>query len=1127
MVNGLYKKILNVTATLVVLMDIEGRIVFFNQACEEVTGYSASEVEGKKLWELFIIPEEIKAVQQVFKELSTGDFPTQHENYWLTKEEEARLISWSNTVIFNDQEEVEYIVGTGIDVTEYRELESELRWEKKLLADTLDGIIDIIGILRPDYTVIQYNQAGYDFFGVTSKEAEGQKCYQLRGRESRCKKCVVSRSLESKEIESVEKYFPKQDRYFNCRSNPILDEKGEVRIVIEQLRDITQRKEIEEQLRQKVEEQEVLLNNFDLQIWYLKDPTTYGIVNRAHAEFLGFSRTELKGRDLEELFGKQEDKRIIFENERVFADKEVVRVQDWLEDAEGESRLISINKYPKLSKSGEVEYVVCAAKDVTEYNRAQEKLSSLIENSSDLLAIINKQGQFTYLSSSIAEILAYQPQELLGTSSFELVHPDDLSIVEKHLDQIIVDQEANLVFECRCQHRDGNWRLLEIIVSNQLTNPAIEGIVINARDITIRKKMEEKLLIRNKALESSLSGITITDLEGTLIYVNESFLKMWNYDSFQQVLGKKDTHLWVREEQSQEVIKALKDEGTWVGELLAKRQDGSEFWVQLLANIVHNEAGEPSCIMASYMDITQRENARRELKQEKNKIERLHKVASQMGTFHCKDDVYQLTIEAAENILDFNVCLLGIDESGRLVVKATSDPQGNTSNCCYLSKDKGLAGATFRKKESFLVKDVREVKESILNVDEVIKETESFICKQVEAEYRSALSVPIAEFGVFQVCAKEVAAFDEEDLKLTELLISHVISALNRIESEEEIRYISFHDDLTGLYNRNYFNEELERHNSARKLPLSIIIGDVNGLKLANDAFGHQVGDQLLIKMADILENCSRQEDLVARWGGDEFVMLLPNTSEEAAQKVCARIRRACEEAEADPIKPSIGLGYATKNSTEQDIDEIFSIADNRMYKNKLNESKEVRKEIVSYLKDRLTEETFESTEHIQRLKYFGTEFAKFLGLSSAESDKLKLLIKFHDLGKVGIEREIIHNAENLTEGEWSKVKQHSEIGYQIAKSSPELSKIAKEILSHHEWWDGSGYPQNIAGENIPLLARIFAIIEAYEVMTSGRLYQSSISEKEARKELKKQAGVQFDPELVEKFLKFLEEKEE
>ncbi|MDZ7672837.1 MAG: diguanylate cyclase [Halanaerobiales bacterium] len=338
---------------------------------------------------------------------------------------------------------------------------------------------------------------------------------------------------------------------------------------------------------------------------------------------------------------------------------------------------------------------------------------------------------------------------------------------------------------------------------------------------------------------------------------------------------------------------------------------------------------------------------------------------------------------------------------------------------------------------------------------------------------------------------------------------------------EKEIKHLRFHDQLTGLYNRDYFMEEIKRLDTKRQLPLTIIMGDINSLKLVNDVFGHDQGDQLIKNTAQILEKNLRDEDILARIGGDEFAILLPNTNYSIGKAVSQRINQNCSNFVGEGII-SIALGVATKNNISQDIDHVFKTADDNMYQNKTSESIKAKQEIISNINKKLRKETDESQDHIKTVKKLVLKFAEKLNLNSEQNEKLKLLAESHDIGKISVKEEVEKNISQLTEEEHEKLKGHAEYGYRISHSIPELSNIADLILSHHERWDGKGYPQGLKHEEIPLLARIFTIVDNYDLLVNGRGEKNTRSKETALKEIKRQADDKFDPDLVKEFISLI-----
>lgn len=362
---------------------------------------------------------------------------------------------------------------------------------------------------------------------------------------------------------------------------------------------------------------------------------------------------------------------------------------------------------------------------------------------------------------------------------------------------------------------------------------------------------------------------------------------------------------------------------------------------------------------------------------------------------------------------------------------------------------------------------------------------------------------------------------DQQGVILGVVIVFRDVSAEKK--RAEQIIYLSCYDKLTGLYNRSFFEEKLKRLDTESQLPIALIMGDVNGLKMINDVFGHQAGDWVLKLIAQILKKTSRAEDIIARWGGDEFVLFLPQTSRQEAGKICDRIRNACADYNHDnqdsPIRLSISLGHAAKEKTSESIIQVLKQAEDFMYKRKLLESKSLRSSIITSMKKTLYERSNETVEHAGRLNYYSNKIGSALSLTENELDDLQLLSMLHDLGKIAIKDSILIKPGLLTQDEWLEMKKHPEIGYRIAQSIPELVGIAEYILSHHEKWDGSGYPQGLKGEEIPLLARILAVVDAYDAMTNDRFYRKALTPEEAKAELLNNAGTQFDPMIVKIFL--------
>ena len=340
-----------------------------------------------------------------------------------------------------------------------------------------------------------------------------------------------------------------------------------------------------------------------------------------------------------------------------------------------------------------------------------------------------------------------------------------------------------------------------------------------------------------------------------------------------------------------------------------------------------------------------------------------------------------------------------------------------------------------------------------------------------------------------------------------------------RKKLENKLRYLSYTDSLTGLYNRSSFDEKLNKYNQEKYLPLGIIMGDVNGLKLVNDTLGHLEGDKLIKSISNVLRDVCSNRGSVFRWGGDEFMILLPNCSEQLCENIMKEILDKCKHYDYEFIQLSIALGESVKNSTSQNIYECIKEVEEKVYRRKLLDKKSIRSSITDSLIKSLQEKNTETEEHTERVTTYAYSLGVKLNFKASELDELFLVAKLHDIGKIGINEEILLKPDKLTNDEFIIMKTHSEKGYRILQAMGELENVAKCVLCHHEKWDGTGYPLCLKEDEIPLISRIISIVDAYDVMTSKRPYKKPMTKESAIAELIRCSGTQFDPFLVNIFI--------
>lgn len=346
-----------------------------------------------------------------------------------------------------------------------------------------------------------------------------------------------------------------------------------------------------------------------------------------------------------------------------------------------------------------------------------------------------------------------------------------------------------------------------------------------------------------------------------------------------------------------------------------------------------------------------------------------------------------------------------------------------------------------------------------------------------------------------------------------------------RKAAERQLEYMTYHDVMTGVYNRAYFEQQIERISLNEAGSFGILICDVDGLKLVNDSFGHARGDELLKTAALLIKAAVPPDSLIARIGGDEFSILLTEAGEVMLQEVMRKLQNRIEDFNTmqQELTVSLSIGYAAAETGKQ-IDEAFQEADSRMYKEKLHRGQSARSAIVKTLMHALHARDFITEGHADRMQDMVEKLARRVGVAEYKIQDFRLLAQFHDIGKVGIPDSILFKPGALDENEFDIMRRHSEIGYRIAISSPELNHIADWILKHHERWNGTGYPIGLSGGEIPIECRVLAICDAYDAMTSERPYKKAISCQTALEEIERCSGTMFDPEIARIFIAMAKE---
>lgn len=624
-------------------------------------------------------------------------------------------------------------------------------------------------------------------------------------------------------------------------------------------------------------------------------------------------------------------------------------------------------------------------------------------------------------------------------------------------------------------------RLLVFITIGLITYKLTDNIKSRQLEIIHLNKILKNDIERfNKVEMLSHLGSYEVDLKtGKTIWSDELF-RIFGFQpkSFEPTREKRIELTYANDKKlvKENIEKAINEKYGFTIENRILRPDGSIRWVLSIGYVELNEDDEAEKFIGALHDITERKLLEKSLEEEKEKL--------------------RITITSIGD------GVISTDVNGKVTIL-----------------NKVAEELTGWKQEEALGKPIEEVF-NIINEKTRVK-CENPIKKVIESGLIIGLAnhtALISKDGTERSIADSAAPIKDSDGNVQGvILVFRDVTEEKR--RQDEIYYMSYYDSLTGLYNRRFFEEEIKRIDTERNLPISIIMGDCNGLKLTNDTFGHSEGDKLLKKAAEAIKSACRADDIAARWGGDEFIILLPKTEKEEAEAMVKKIKSICSNMKIDSINVSISFGYDTKQSIGEDIFEILKSAEDYMYKHKVVEGNSMRGNIINTILNTLHEKNPREEKHSKRVSELCRRIGAAMELPEIEINKLKVCGLLHDIGKIAIEEKVLNKTERLTDQEWNEIKRHPDIGYRILSSSSEMVELAQYILSHHERFDGTGYPRGLKQEEIPLLSRIIAVADSYDAMTNERTYKKALDKDAAIEELIQNKGTQFDPYVVDIFI--------
>ena len=729
------------------------------------------------------------------------------------------------------------------------------------------------------------------------------------------------------------------------------------------------------------------------------------------------------------------------------------------------------------------------ARDISDKINAENKLEqnrsllqSIINGTTDAIYAKDLQGKYLLFNASAENFTGKQSVEVFGKDDTAVFGEAEASVIITN-DKEIMTSRTIKTYEEEVTSPDGK-KMIFLSTKGPLLNSEnqVIGIFGIARDITDRKHMENNLKASEKRFsdlfEKAPLGYQSLDENGCFNDVNEAWLATLGY-SKEEVIGK-----WFGDFLANEYVDSFrnrfpmfKELGKIQSEFEMKHKNGNLLTISFNGRIGYKNNGDFDKTHCILHDVTEERRAERELIESEEKYRLLYSEMDQGLALH----------------------KIILDENGKPVDFIYVDINDSFTR---------LLGVT---REMAIGKRIREVMPKI-------------------EEYW------IDEFG--KVALTGESSYYENYLETTDKYYSThtyspkkdyfaviVTDITEQRKSHENIVYLSYHDQLTGLYNRRFYEEELKRLDTERNLPLTIIMGDVNGLKMVNDSFGHSAGDQLLVAVARAIKDACRADDIIARFGGDEFIIILPKTEAEEAEKIIERIKMNLSKGMALPIDISVSFGNETKRVADEDTQNLIKRTEDYMYQHKIYESSSMRSKTIDLIMKTLFDKSNYERLHAQRVSELCVALGERLGLSVDEINQLRAIGLLHDIGKITIDEKMLNSDRELDQEEWVQVKKHPENGSRILSSSGEYAEIAEVVLQHHERWDGKGYPKGLKEGEISLNARLVSIAEAYETMRSRQVYRDAHPEDEAIDEIIRCSGTQFDPKIVALFLEVMKSK--
>lgn len=1080
--------------------------IHVNKAMCEMLGYTADELKGKK-WQEITHSDDIEYKQLKFAALLSGEENDARFTKRFIKKDGSILWADILTSIRRDKDgKPLYFMTTIIDITDRHEMETKLKQNNRDLLESQR--IAHLGTWRLDLTTNQvvwseelYKMYGFDPSIPPPPFTEHMKLFTPKSWNELSESLNLTSTMGipyELELETVTS--DGSNGWMWVRGEAEKDSKGSIISLWGAAQDITARKKTENEIRRSEERFQLLFNKAPLGYQSLDFDGCFIEVNQKWLDTLGYSKKEVVGKWFGDFLCPEyvEGFRRRFP---IFKSQGYIHSEFEMLSKNGQRLNISFEGKIGYGIDGEFKQTHCILQDITDQRKAEkalleseERYKCLFEYSGVGIGYYTTDGIVISYNKRALENIGGKEEDYIGKSFNDLFPPIEAQKFYKRLETAILCDQPQEYEDYLVLNSEPKW-FASTFTRVMNISGAVIGVQIASLDITDRKLAQEELsesqAILKAAFENSQVGIAIADApDGRLRYVNKSGLLIRD-KSEEELVKNIDIHNYVDvwrilhfdgtpfAEDEVPLARAVLYGETCSEEFVIRRDNSEDRYVLANAVPIKDSNNIIKAGMVVFLDVTEKRQAEEIMRKQNELFASLLKLLP-VGVF---------MVDAADGkplvVNDMGADLLG---NGIL-------PDANEHNLSEVYKAyKGNTGKQYPAAEMPVVLGMNGIS---AHIDDMV------------VERTDGSRILLEVFGT--------PVNDKEGRPWASLVTFMDIT--ERKKTEGELIYLSYHDHLTGLYNRRYHEEELKRIDTKANLPLSIIMCDVNGLKLINDSFGHSFGDKLLIKAAETIKGACRKGDIISRIGGDEFAVILPDTSAEETAQIAGGIKQLASRQAIEKIELSISYGYDTKTSDTKKMTEVMANAENHMYRHKLYERSSSRSKTVEIVMNTLFEKSNRESLHSNRVSAICQAIASELHLEKDDVNKIGIAGLVHDIGKMGIDEKILNKAGILSDLEWEQIKKHPEVGWRILSSLNEFSELAQFILHHHERWDGRGYPNGLKGEEIPLAARIITIADSYDAMTSERSYRTGVTQEEAVDELKRCSGTQFDPEIVDVFV--------